>query len=133
MAVTYSESDQEFYDKVRRLLGDADETFVNDDNIEEQRDTVVLPYIDRNIDEDKHDQEDIDAALLAYTAYRAFSSIPLMSTISGGGLTANLSPAQYQDELRHTASVALSGIGLTLPQENGGTPFAARTDGMLRD
>lgn len=133
MAATYSGTNEELYTKVRDILGAIDEEFIKDDNIEAQKSNIVQPFIDRNIDETLHDQNDIDRAILGYTAYRAFSAVPLMSTISGGGLTANLSPSQYRSELREMASVALAGVGLSIPEENSRAAFAKRTDGMLRD
>lgn len=132
--VSFSGNDTEFRDRVRASLGGIDPDFIKDSNIDEQKDGKVIPYIDRSItNESDKSQDDIDNAIVTYTAYRAFSSVPLMSTISGGGLTANMAPQQYRKELRQDAAIALEGIDITLPEKGSPAPVVDRTDGMLRD
>lgn len=132
MAVTFSGTDQQLYDSVRNFLGGVDDKFLKDGVIDEQKDRIVVPFIDRNIDESKYAQSDIDNAIVAYTADRAFNSVQLKSTVSGGGLTTNYATEQYRREIRQRSSEALGVLGLS-PPSTGPVPFSESSEGMLRD
>lgn len=131
--VEYSGTDPEFRELVRGALGGASQNFITDKNIKTQRKVKVEPFITDSLEQpDKVDQSKIDNAIITYTAYRAFGSIPIASTVSGGGLTANLSPSQYVEQLEHDASVALERIGLSLPEGENPVEFVDSTDGIFR-
>ncbi|MFB6236933.1 MAG: hypothetical protein ABEH81_01045 [Halopenitus sp.] len=107
---------------------------VDDGTIDEAVKHKTIPYIDKNLaDPNDYTQDQIDNAIVHMGAYRAFASIPLKSTISGGGLTANLSPRQYRQELKQDASQSLAAIGLSLPEQGNPAPFTGSTDGMYSD
>lgn len=132
MAVQFSGSEETLRREVRAALGGVDDNFMPDEVIDVNIDRVVIPFIDRNINEADYDQSVIDNAIVMYGADRSFNSPQLKSTVSGGGLTTNYATKQYRKELRQRASEALGTLGLT-PPGTGPVPFAESSEGMLRD
>lgn len=131
MPVAYSGNASELIDSVRNSLGGVNSNLLKDGVITEHQDRVER-WIDNRIDPSNHDQDDIDEAIVVYTAEKAWRSIPAKSTISGGGLTANMAVEQYINSLEKQSSEALAAIGLVHPQKDQASAINARTDGILR-
>ena len=129
--VEFSGSQQQLRDSVRAFLGGVSDNFLKDDVIDEQANRDVIPYINRHIEAEEYEQDDIDNAIIAYTADRAYNSIPLKSTVSGGGLTTNYATEQYRREIRQRSSAALAALDIT-PPHRGPSAVVGRTSGMLR-
>lgn len=132
MAVAYSGTAAEARTDVRNSLGDISDKWLKDGVIDYHRESVVEPWIDSKITAANYDQDDIDRAIIAYTAEKSYMSMPMKSTVSGGGLTANMAVRQYMDNLRQQTSEALAALDIS-PPSRGPAPVATRTDGMLRD
>lgn len=128
--------DEDFIERVRQSLGNIEEDRITDDVILNAEDTFVQPYLKEHLDEDHdEDQDNLNNAYIAFTAEMAFKSIPALSTVSGGGLTANISVSQMRRDLIMKTDMALAQIGLDplARAEERPSALAARTDGMLRE
>ena len=133
MAVEFSGTESELRTRVRANLGGLSPPMLKDSVIDEQYENHVEPWIADKLEgkEDEYDQGDIDTAIVTFTAEKAYKSIPMKSTISGGGLTANMAVSQYLEELESSTSQALNKLDIQRP-DTGAAAFATRTDGLLR-
>lgn len=130
--VAFSGTKNELRDRVRAALGGINESALDDAVIDENADGNVTPHIASEIHKpEQYEQKQVDDAIVYFTAYRAFVSVPLKSTISGGGLTANMAPEQYRKELRQRASQSLAKLDVSLPEADRPAAFVKSSDGMF--
>lgn len=130
MSVEYTKSEVELRSEVRSALGELSDGLIKDDNIN-QKWQWTENWISQYVDQDDYDDKLIDQAIVAYTAERAYKSLPQKSTISGGGVTANMAVSQYIENLEQQTSEALSNIGLTHPEKGSPAGIVTRTNGIF--
>lgn len=134
--VEYSQTEDDLIKEVRLTLGNIDASWISDDVILQAKRRRTMPKMESNIDDSEvgstYPQEDIDAAIVSYTAYRAYTSKPFTSTVSGGGVTANMAVSQYLKQLREAASEAFSRLDMSMPSEDSPAAFVDKTEGMFR-
>lgn len=129
--VTTSLEDEDLIRRIRDSLNDISENQLPSGTIMVKHDQIVEPYLERNTSDDV-EQDAFDNAAVAYTAELAYKAIPAKSTVSAGGVTANVAVSQYIDSLEENTSIAFAEIGVTPPREGGPAAITERTDGMLR-
>lgn len=129
MAITTTLKDQAFRDEVRTALGELDQEVVSDAMIDQQKDRFVIPDLeDHGID---GSNDEIDTALIAMTAEKAFKRWLKKSQITSGQSSVAINTKEHKKDLEQQTAEALSQLGIEKAPGSVGTPFVDSSDGLL--
>lgn len=130
MAVSTTLEDAKFKTEVRLSLGDISSSMITDDMIIHQKDRYVIPFLEDREETISGSDDDIDNAIIALTAKKAFGTWMKKRQMTAGDMNVSIDTKQYAEDLKEQANDALQRIGVDYRPETGPTAFVDSTSGF---